>query len=252
MQYTCYLSVIDSCYNAYTILQEYACRKEIYMKKILLLTLLFTLSGCSYFTSEPESVTTPNQETQTESQSEEVAQEATESTPANNTFDNVFNETVIGQDRYPATTLPDSIPISDLRVAIDEFYTEAMPEDEKEMNYEKIDPETIETLQETFSENEVYEPLDITVDQISLELGGETNYIARIVVGMPYEEAEDLIEEHDILVLNEALSQLENRLVLLAHYDGEADTLTPYHLNNSTTSIFSLADSEGETSSDSE
>lgn len=127
-----------------------------------------------------------------------------------------------------------------------------MPEDEKEMNYEKIDPETIETLQETFSENEVYEPLDITVDQISLELGGETNYIARIVVGMPYEEAEDLIEEHDILVLNEALSQLENRLVLLAHYDGEVDTLTPYHLNNSTTSIFSLADSEGETSSDSE
>lgn len=219
------------------------------MKKFLLLTILFTLSGCSYFTSEPESLTTPNQGPQSESQVEDVTEEEKESFPLNASFENVFDETVIGQDRYPATTLPDSIPISELRVAIEGFYTQAIPEDEKEINYEKIDPDTLSTLQKTFSENEVYKPLDITVDQISLDLGGETNYIARIVVGMTHDEAEKIIDEHDILVLNEALSQLDNRIVLVAYFDEEKNSLMPYHLNNSTTSIFSLADSDATTDS---
>lgn len=218
------------------------------MKKILFIPLLLLLGGCSYFTNEPESLTASNEtvesEVVSESVSSEIVEESSESFPDNDTFENVFDESVIGEDRYPSTTLPDSIPISELRIAIDDFYSQVLPEEEKEVNYERIDGETLNSLQKTFDDNEVYAPLEITVDQIALELGEKTNYIARIVIGMPYEDAEALQENNDILVLNEALSHLHNRIVLVAYYDEDTDTLTPYHLNNSTTSIFSLAESD--------
>lgn len=224
------------------------------MKKLLLLITFFMLSGCSYFTGEPDSLTADQSAassatTESTSVEEEVA-ESTESFPDNDTFNNVFNETAIGQDRYPETSLPDTIPISELRIAINEFYETVLTEDEKELNYDKVDGETLQILQQTFSNNEVYKPLEITVDQIEMELGGKTNYIARIVIGMTHEEAEAIIDENDILVLNEALAHLDNRIVLVAYYDEEAGTLLPYHLNNTTNSLFSLAN-QSDSSSDS-
>lgn len=216
------------------------------MKKLLLFISLLTLGGCSYFTNEPESLTA-NQSVEKEAATEEVASEvkvekSSESYPENDTFNNVFNESVVGQDRYPETSLPDSIPISELRIAIDEFYETVLSEEDKQLNYEKVDGETLQTLQQTFTNNEIYEPLNITVDQVEIELGGQVNYVARVVIGMNYEEAEALVNENDILVLNEALAQLENRIVLVTYYDEANNTLLPYHLTNTTNSLFSLGE----------
>lgn len=232
------------------------------MKKFLLIATLLTLSGCSYFTEEPESLTSPIESqqtteevaTSTESTTDTIESEMAESSESfsdNDTFDNVFDESVIGQDRYPNTMLPNNIPIGELRTAIDEYYSTTLAEDEKALNYDRVDAGTLETLQTYYSENEVFEPLDITVDQIEMELGGQANFVTRIVIGMPYEEAEALVEDNDILVLNEAMAQLENRLVLLAYYDEESETLTPYHLTNSTSALFSLREKDDNASSQS-
>lgn len=226
------------------------------MKKLIITMAVFLLSGCSYFTQEPENLTAdvanqqstveesvaPQQESKQESEDVSAEQD-------NDTFDNVFDESIIGQDRYPNTMLPDNIPIEDLRVAIDEYYVTALPEDIKELNFERVSPESLEQLQSYFSENEVFTPLDITVDQIEMTLGGQVNYIARIVINMTYEEAEQLMEDNDILVLNEAMAQLENRLVLVAYHDKEDNTLLPYHLTNSNYSLFSLRTKDEQTPS---
>lgn len=226
------------------------------MKKLIIIMAVFLLSGCSYFTQEPESLTADvaNQQSTVEEptlEQEEASQESEEVsvTQDNDTFDNVFDESVIGQDRYPNTMLPDNIPINDLREAIDEYYVAALPDETKALNFEKVSPESLEQLQNYFSGNEVFSPLDITVDQIEMTLGGQTNYVARIVINMTYDEAEQLMEDNDILVLNEAMAQLENRLVLVTYYDKEANTLLPYHLTNSNYSLFSLRDKDEQTPS---
>lgn len=236
---------------------------RISMKKYLLIMTVFILSGCSYFNQEPESLTT-NVESQQTSNSEvtdtgnnteeispETNQENSELAVDNSTFDNVFDESIVGQDRYPHTMLPNDIPIADLRTAIDEYYAAALTEEDKALNFEKVDPETLETLQTYFSENEIFSQLDITVDQVEMTLDGQTNFIARIVIDMPYDDAEQLIEDNDILVLNESMAQLENRLVLVAYHDEEAEELLPYHLTNSTHSLFSLRQRDEQTPSSS-
>ncbi|XJS10401.1 hypothetical protein ACF3NG_09725 [Aerococcaceae bacterium WGS1372] len=227
------------------------------MKKIIITLAVFLLSGCSYFTQEPESLTADlaNEQSEaseaTSTQDEISEQEANQKDEAssvdNDSFDNVFDEFVIGQDRYPNTMLPNNIPISELRTAINEYYTVALSQEDKELNFEKVEPETLESLQNHFSDNEVFSPLDITVDQIEITLDGQANYVARIVIDMTYEEAEEIVEDNDILVLNESMAQLDNRLVLVAYHDKETNTLLPYHLTNSTNSLFSLRDKDNQT-----
>lgn len=203
------------------------------MRRLILFLCLILVSGCSYFDNE-----TAIEET---SSTPEMSEQSTaESVTPNIEFDNVFGEDVVGTDNYPNTMLPDSIPIEDLRTAVNEYYQTAIPEEEKTNYDEPIESSLLDNLQETLDENDIFEPLDASIDQATIELEGIPIYIARVVVNMSYEEAEDLKSNQDILLLNEALAQVGNRIVMVCYYDEETDTLLPYHLNTPTHSLFSL------------
>lgn len=223
------------------------------MKKLLLLTLFIFLTGCSYFQGSDEvaseSTQTPvdqsalaSLESVDASKAEESEQEVASDHPANSEFDNVFGEEVIGADRYPASTLPDEIPIAELRHAMEVYYASTLPTDQKVANYEKIEGDLINDLQNSLKESEQFAELAATVDQVQIDFDGKTNYVLRIVVGHSYDDAQKIYKDNDIQLINEALTHIGNRFVMLAYYDEAEDTLTPYHLNNSTHSLFSLVE----------
>lgn len=216
------------------------------MKKLLLLTIFTFLTGCSYFQdSEDNSVqnTNPVEEPRLESvESTESTQEEKTDVAPNSDFNNVFGEEVLGADRYPATSLTDDIPISELRHAISVYYDTNLTTEQKVANHEKIDGDLLNELQIIINEQEDFEDLNVTIDQIQVTFDDKTNYVLRMVVGYPYEEAQTILADNDLALINEALTHIGNRLVMLAYYDQETDTLIPYHLNNSTHSLFSLVE----------
>lgn len=221
-------------------------------KFIILFTSVILLSGCQLFSNEETktqdqviSTTILVEETSSETSigatAAEVSQTTEEISQSNAEYQNVFGETVIGQDRYPNTALEDNIPIGDLRLAIDNYFQEIVPADEKNNNLKEINADDLKNLQSSLSNNSNLKELEATVDQIIMTLDGQQQYIARLVVPMTYPEAQAIKENNDILLLNEAHAQIGNRLVMIAYLNQQGDALIPHHLNTSTYSLFSQA-----------
>lgn len=211
------------------------------MKKILLPLFLLFLSGCGLFTQNNE----PNDRIVVEETS--LAVETVEETIESDVIDeepeqavgNVFGEDIIGDNLYPPTALDSDIPVGELREAMNEYFEEIVPAEEKDNSTEPIDEGILENIHLSLDTNEVYEPLEATVDQIVISLQDQDQYVLRIVVPMSPEEARNIEPNNDILLLNEALAQVGNRLVLIAYLDESGEFLIPYHLNTSTYSLFS-------------
>ena len=55
---------------------------------------------------------------------------------------------------------------------------------------------------------------------------------------MTYSQAEKKCQENDTKVINAALSELGNRLLIVAYYDEAEQILRPMHLVNSTESLY--------------
>lgn len=155
-----------------------------------------------------------------------------------------LGEVIIGESPYPASSLDSAINTSELQQAIADYYQDVLPKDEQLANHEPIAAEKIAELEKDLRASNILAPLEIHLDQVTMELNQKTNYILRIVVKHSYSEAQELLEDNDILVINEVLAQLGNRLVLLSYYDSETEILTPYHLNNRAASLFTLEGTE--------
>lgn len=211
------------------------------MKKYLLPLLLLFLSGCGLFTqnNEPKDrIVVEETSIAVETVEETIEPEVTSEEPAQ-AVDNVFGEDIIGDNPYPPTALTSDIPVVVLRDAMDEYFAEIVPAEEKNNSTEPIDEDILDNIQLSLDTNAVYEPLEATVDQMVISLQDQDQYVLRIVIPMPPEEARKIEPNNDILLLNEALAQVGNRLVLIAYLDQSGEFLIPYHLNTSTYSLFS-------------
>lgn len=211
------------------------------MKPVLLVvTILFLLTGCQIF--DQQTPTSNSDESQPAVDTSHLAQGGNLVGP-NELPENrigVFNEKAISSNYdYPASTLGWEVSYDDLDEAIDDYYVHEFDDDEKEFNQTPINPEDLSTLQNTLDNNDILQSLQATVDQVEITLGGETNYVARVVVPMTYQEAENTQAKNDILLLNESLAHLGGqRIILLEYYNKDEGIVTPIHLTNNSRAIF--------------
>lgn len=213
------------------------------MKKFILLTVSLTLVGCGWF---QDSSKTPSQEethvetTHDMTTNDDITEESQQ--PSNAQFDNVFDESLEedASATLPPTQLPNEIPIGELREAINGYFVEDVPAEEQDNNLEPVRKPILKRLQEDINEDKKLKQLNPHVDQVSITLNNETQYVVRLVVPMTYTEAERKVADNDIQLLNTALSTIGNRLVMVAYMDESGEYLIPYHLNTSTYSLFSM------------
>lgn len=209
------------------------------MKKyILSLLSLVLLSGCQLF-SENETTNVSSTETSSilvETETERVTViEENEEIPADQSL---FNEEIVGQSDYPTSTSPDNIDSVELMAAIDAYYTTNFSEDEQFTNTPKVTDEAIVNITELINNNENLAQLNVFVDQIAMQLNGQTLYVPRIIVPMPYSESVNLVSENDVALFNSAITEVGNRLVMIAYYDPATEHLTPMHLMSLNHSLF--------------
>lgn len=152
----------------------------------------------------------------------------------------VFNEITYGKasDKYPASSLDMDLDTASLLQAVDDYYTQEYSPEEKAINQEPIDSQDLNLVKKVLENNEIIQDLDAKIDQVEMTLAGETAYVARIVVPYSYAQAQSIVDRNDYILMNESLAQLGNRLVMIAYYDQDNNTLVPYHLTNRTKPLF--------------
>ncbi len=206
------------------------------MKKIITSLLVgnFFFAGCQNV-QEDASDTPSQEETQSKKETIKVPDDYPEIT------DSFFNEEVIGYNEYPVTAIPPQLEghnLKELRYAMDLYYSEHFSPEEKEINAQRIPQDAIDSLQKTLDRGLEIQKLEASVAQVKVLLDGETTYITRIVVPKTYEQAEELVPENDHVLLAEAVTEVGDRLVMIAYeYDGQ---IVPYHLFTTQHSLFTL------------
>lgn len=209
------------------------------MKKyILSLLSLVLLSGCQLFTEdepvELESTEASSALVETETERVTVIEEDEDT----KTTQSLFNEEIVGQSDYPTSTVPDNIDVAELMPAVEEYYATNFSEEEQFANSPQVTDGAITNISDLIANNEALAQLDVTVDQITMQLNGQTVYVPRIVVPMPYSESAQLVPENDVALFNSAITEVGNRLVMIAYYNPATGHLTPMHLMNLSHSLF--------------
>lgn len=153
----------------------------------------------------------------------------------------LFNEEVPADSKYGHSNVPEQLVGKDLYSAIDAYYTESYSNDEKQANQTAVSEEDLQSLENILKSIEGLESVDFTVDQVTMTLDNQTVYVPRIIFPMSYENADRILKENDLKVLTEAMTQLGNRLVMVAYYQPETKTLTVYHLTNWTNPLFTYS-----------
>ena len=221
------------------VVDDYVKRRDNIMNKYILsiLSLIF-LSGCQFMTddevAEVSSDTVSSALVETETERVTVIEE-NEETSDN---DSLFNEEIIGQSDYPVSSRPADIVAAELMAAIEDYYANNFSEDEKFSNTPQITDAAITNITDLINSNESLAELNVAVDQVALELNGQTVFVPRIIVPMPYSESIRLVAENDVALFNSAITEVGNRLIMIAYYDTATTTLTPMHLMNLSHSLF--------------
>lgn len=229
------------------------------MKKILLLMMTVTfLSGCGLLadkengnaatsqnpaieTTQVSVVETANpDESAAMTEAEQALLEESRSLAMEKQEGSLFNETVVGDSVYPASTIPDNILADELMQGINDYYRETFSETDKSAGTPRVPDLVLQSIEDIINKEEDLSSLTIAVDQISMQLDDQTIYVPRVIVPMSYSEAEAIASDNDTRLFNHALTEVGNRLVMIAYYDSESDTLTPMHLMNLTNSLFYL------------
>lgn len=206
------------------------------MKSKKLLFIVFLLLACLglgylYLQSNNDAQRPANSpETSSQVQTTEDAPKDTKGFP--------FNEKRKENSQYPKASLDADISLSELKEAMDEYYQSKYSDEEKKLAKQTIPNKDLESLQKSFKENDSLKKLKATVEPVEIEIAGETLKVARIVIPFTYKEAKQIKDNNDILVLNEALAQLGNHLIMVAYYNNETQILTPMHLTNSLNPLF--------------
>lgn len=231
------------------------------MKKLILtLTAVTLLSGCQLFSSEDtgnESGTTTSQaplettpvsvvekdmasedESKVLTEEEEAALEESRSDAIDSQSGALFSENIVGDSDYPVSSIPDDILAEELLPAINDYYREVFSEVDKSAGTPRVPDLVLQAIEDVINQEEDLSQLNVTVDQISLQLDGNIIYVPRVVIPMSYSEAESIAYDNDIRVFNHALTEVGNRLVMVAYYNSETNTLMPMHLMNLSQSLF--------------
>ncbi|MBK0348501.1 hypothetical protein JDW15_07605 [Aerococcaceae bacterium zg-ZJ1578] len=222
------------------------------MKKFILFVLILALAFTSYLTLQSvkplnklssNTTTTLSNETTLDTTTTAITTESvTETTTVAPTVATLFGEKVIGQSDYPTAAIPSRLDGMDIYPAINQYYQENYSHDEKAANQQEVSANDIQELQDILNANEQLSSLHLTVDQVTMELDNQTVYIPRIIVPMTYTDAQQTLPDNDVTILTESMTQLGNRLIMIAYYDTNANTLTVYHLTNWTTPLFTYSD----------
>lgn len=212
-------------------------------KQIIIITASLLLSGCQLFNS---STNTTGQEANlspiesSESTTLSSQESITSNEPSTDLLTpqrSLLDEKIIGDSDYPLITLPDEVP-EDINLAISEYFNTKLTEEEQANNYQQVPLSSLKKIKDFIHLDEDLAQLNVATEQVSLKMGQDLIYVPRIIVPMTYSEAEKVAEDNDTRLLNLALTELGNRLVLLAYYHEEADELLPRHLINSSHSLF--------------
>ena len=214
-------------------------RRDNIMKKYILSILsLVLLSGCQFITDDEVAEVNSDEASSTLVETETERVTVIEENEVISDNDSLFNEEIIGQSDYPVSSRPADIVAAELMAAIEDYYANNFSEDEKFANTPQITDAAITNITDLINSNEGLAELDVTVDQVALELNGQTVYVPRIIVPMPYSESIRLVAENDVALFNSAITEVGNRLVMIAYYDTATATLTPMHLMNLSHSLF--------------
>lgn len=207
------------------------------MKKLTLaVSLLLALTACQQ-SQEAQQVKEPT--TETSSTQSEVSS-STDNTSSDNTphSESTFlMEEIVGNSDYTTLTIPADIP-QDLNQGIEDYYTNNLSQEEKEVNFKEIEKKSLENIQKFIQLDDDLAKLDVKIDQVSLKINGDTLYVPRLIVPVTYNEAEKKAKDNDTRLINHALTELGNHLVLVAYYNPQDKSLTPMHLVNSKHSLF--------------
>lgn len=229
------------------------------MKKILLALVTVTfLSGCGLLSNNETSDTATSQSPAIETtqvsvvetanadesgainEEEHASLEESRSLAMETQDGSLFNETVVGDSVYPTSTIPENILADELMAGINDYYRETFSETDQSAGTPRVPDLVLQSIADIINKEDDLSNLAIAVDQISMQLDDRTVYVPRVIVPMSYSEAEAIASDNDTRLFNHALTEVGNRLVMIAYYDSASDTLTPMHLMNLTNSLFYL------------
>lgn len=200
-------------------------------KKLTLSLLLCTLlAGCQLFETEKSAPSTISESEPTTISSESTP-ETEKTAPSAPRIMTLLNEQV-GDSPYPIATLPPDVPADELNQAIEQYYNDNYSEEDKAANTTPVAKNVLRDLQTAFKKNEQTKKLNIHVEQITMTLNQQDIYVTRIVVPFSHEQANQQLAESEIILTNEALAYLGNRLVYVTYYDSHTKQLTPVNLSN--------------------
>lgn len=212
------------------------------MKKyILTLMSVVLLSGCQFFNQTEETTETPVEESssvQVKTEVEHVTVTVEEKDEEADSDAALFNESVMGDSEFPTATVPESVTQSELLSAIEEYYIANFSVEQQAANALQVTDAALANVLDLINGNEALAQLNVTVDQISMVLNGQTIYVPRVIVPMTYSESTSIAEENDIALFNSAITEVGNRLIMIAYYDEASDQLMPMHLMNLNHSLF--------------
>lgn len=199
--------------------------KGLFMKThyFLLLFVMTTLGGCSLLT---------------ESNTQSTHDVSAPKTAVKQPVPAMAIEETLASTQYPNTTFPSNIVQDELFNAMADYYQSDFTDNEKEASQQELEQTALYAIKATLKEDNVLSALNIDVDQIKLTLNQASLYVARLIIPMPFDDAEQLVNEHDILLMNHAFAQIGNRPVMIAYYNDDTHTLTPRHIASSTHSLF--------------
>lgn len=196
------------------------------IKKISIPVILLFLTGCHLFSKDQEPSPVTSQEGTTTTV---LVDQSTDRT--------FLNEKLDEKADYPELTLPENAP-QDLNQAIQVYYQEKFTQTQKENSQKPLTQSQLKALKKSLNTEEELKELDLAVDQSQLKIGSDTLYVPRLIVPMTYSQAEKKCQDNDTKVINAALSELGNRLLIVAYYDEAEQILRPMHLVNSTESLY--------------
>ncbi|MGF3111987.1 hypothetical protein [Facklamia sp. P9177] len=170
-------------------------------------------------------------------ESEDSQKEQTEKNKQSNTAPRFLKEKLSVSSDFPNLTLPDEVP-QDINQAMESYYLNNFTNQEQQVNKNKVASKDLNQILSQINSEEDLSQLDVSIDQSQFQINGETIFIPRIIVPLTYQEAEKIASDNDTRLINHALTQVGNRLVLLAYYRPQTKELIPMHLVNSTHSLF--------------
>ena len=144
-----------------------------------------------------------------------------------------LNESIPEDASYKKTVLPAEMDGNELNKKINEFYQANYSEEEKAASQQALSQQELADLQNYLDQAGNVSGLETKVDQIAVKLGNQTSYVVRLVVPMTRQEANSRVKDSDIELMNQALSYVGNRLVLVAYYDQAKQAVVPVSLSNS-------------------